>query len=762
MVNLGAFTVKWQNASEQSLLPEYLATYAELCHCTLVVTKNSSASSSIINLHREEQETIDEKIGIWIAPTIEHIVAVLSTDYLWRGENIFLVSTPQHLSSTAEIFKTTASMLNLLSAYQNTTRFLHKISHRDTNLNSGFHLVLSEESALSILQSVLNSGAIEKAVRTVLTNTFDSTVGCDADDMVGWLKLEASSCALIVAFLSLMDDLHNMIIIDKYQQSDGAMRKYENFFLQVKDVLVDGCRLIGGHPQKVMLTAVQQLLFYNRFQRESWLNYATFSIIMFLCNLCYADSEVTKGFTTEKDPIVQLLRPLTFCLLGRLRHGDEYVAFKLLQQNTLFQPAICEGKEAQSQLPKMLMQQLFDNAESCDQLAHSTNVYLPNDFPGRFLLASLRSDADQSVMRKVIHDQHEADEETMDDTSPLLPLGPLWLFHVLSSTCVVNHQNRTMTSSRCVEESSSILRSTLELLLHMEQQSISNSCEKWSLYTGVIHSGEKLYHLFNICFFPDGVLDSDVQDLFLRLFTIYNTVDENGCDLVRAFMRACFNHLQRNQRRHSNINPWVQKHSNNEQNKSLMDFATDLCTAFDAYGAQYDVFVMCIRFLMRPEFPSDIITHVILQVKDNWHLLTTTSEEEEEDCSNYQHRVMCYVEDGLRGGIPSLDGSSPDPSQILLAYCSVLKCYRGRMLLTAQHPKVYFRGVFYVVAVATIARNFALTGELSSAAVQKRYGELSQETAMHIWEVATKCLRGNGTKHDLSQIALDVCCRFSG
>lgn len=751
--------MKWQKALEQSLLPEYLATYAELCHCTSVL-KKSSASSSIIDLNHGEQEAI-EKIGIWIAPTIEHIVAVLSTDYLWRGENMFLEGTLQHLSSTAEIFKTIASMLNLLSAYQYTTNSLQKNAHGDTNLNCGFLPIVSEEATLSVLQSVLNSGAMEKALRTVLINTFDDTVEGDADKNSGWLKLEASSCALLIAFLSLMDGLYNIIFIDIHQPYDGVMKQYVNFHQQVQDVLVDGSRLIGGHSQKGMLASVQRLLSNHRNERESWLNHANFSIIMFfLCNSCYTDSEVTQ-FTKEKKSIVPLLRPLAFCLIGRLRHGDEYVASKLFQQNALFLPISSEGEEAQSQLPKMLMQQLCDDATSWDQLAHSTNVYLPTDVPGRYVLASLRSDADHTVVRSLNHDMHEAEEERLEDTSPLLPLGPLWLFHVLSSTCVVNHQNRALTSSRCIEESSLILRSTLELILYMEQQSISNSGEKWCLYTGKIHSGEKLYHLFNICFFPDGVLDSYVQDLFLRLYSIYSTIEENSCDLALAFGHACFNHIQRNPR-HKNIITMAQRHSHKEQNKSLMEFATDLCTAFDAYGAQYDAFVLCIRFLMRPDFPPEIIAHVILQVKDNWHLLSTTSEEEEEDSSKYKHRVMCYVEDGLRGGIPSLDKSSADPSPILSAYTSVLKSYRGRMLLTVQHQQRFDRGVFYVVAIATIARNFALTGELSIAAAQKRYGELPHEIATHIWEVATKCLQGNGTKHDLSRIALDVCCMFQG
>lgn len=751
--------MKWQKISEKSLLPEYLATYAELCHCASVLKKTSSSIIDIDLNHGEHEAIL--KIGIWITPTIEHIVAVLSTDYLWRGENMFLEGDLQHVSSTAEIFKTIASMLNLLSAYQHTTNCLQNNALGDTNLNSGFLPILSEEVTILVLRSVLNSGAMEKAVRTVLINTFDDTVECDAHKNAEWWKLEASSCALLAAFLSLMDDLHDKIFIDKRQPYDGVM-KYVDFHQQVQDVLAEGGRLIGLHSQKGMLPSVQRSLSNHRNERESWLNHANFSMIMFfLCNSCYAASEVTQ-FTEEKKSIVPLLRPLAFCLIGRLRHGDEYVASKLFQQNALFLPISSEETEAHSQLSKMLMHQLCDDATSWDQLAHSTNVYLPTDFPGRFVLASLRSDADHTVLRRVKHDMHEADEERLEDASPLLPLGPLWLFHVLSSTCDVTHQNRAMTSSRCIEESSSILRSTLELLLYMEQQSISISGEKWSLYTGKIHSGEKLYHLFNICFFPDGVLDSHVQDLFVRLYSIYSTIDENGCDIARAFGHACFNHIQRHPRHKTTITA-ASSHSIKEQNKSLMEFATDLCTAFDAYGAQYDVFVLCIRFLMRPDFPPEIIAHVILQVKDNWHLLRTTSEDEdEEDFSHSKHRVMRYIEDGLRGGIPSLDGSSADPYPILSAYTSVLKRYRGRMLWTVQHQQRLDRGVFYIVAVATIARNFALTGELSIAAAQNRYGELPLETVTHIWEVATKCLQGNGTKHDLARIALDVCCMLHG
>lgn len=753
LVTLGAPSIKWQLPSERSLLPEYVSTFTALCHCAAILTQPSNASSNATLLEQlayEENEAIALS-GMWIAPTIQHIVAILSTNYLW--DDTYKKSLMSSALATTELFRTVSSMLNLLSAYCNASTPNAVLLRPSADHNKGkdmplevseggFRYVLTLENSLAVLNAVLKNGLFEQAAVIVMKNrSYDGPH--DILRNIDQLKLEASSCSLVVSFLSLLDSLQQIFKSDNQYLNESPAKQYLDIHLHVKTIVI---RVL---KKKVALQEKK----YSHIAIDSWFNRALFSMIVFLCYVCRDPIFAKKNL--DRNEILCFLRPISFRLLGQLRRGDEFMAFALLRQDIIFHVLPDEQKTVP--LQRMLLLQLCDTEQSTAQLAHSINIHHHTDSPGGFVIASLRSDSERSVERKQQREVHEGESDGL--STPLLPLGPLWLFHVLSSTVVIGQNDFDISlSSRYVEESSLILISTLEILLFMEQQSIYSTLnsEAWSSFAGQIESGEKLYHLFNICFFPEGVLGDRVQELFMRLYTIYtDTGHGDDEDIIRSFGRACYHHNRSSYipRGRKKDNDLKDKNSKSET-KYLIEFAKDSCSAFLEYGAQYDVFIICIRFLMRPGFCTDVICHIILHLQDNWHLLTSP-EESTNFCSSL---VSHAVENGLRGGLPSLDGSCADPQQIVSAYCSVLKRYRGSSSLPKSEACGGGGGVFYVIAIATIARNFASSGDLSEALLRQRFGDLPLEAAEHIWKVASS-LRSStdGTKGELSKIALKVC-----
>ena len=756
LVTLGAPSIKWQLPSERSLLPEYVSTFTALCNCAAILTQPSNAPSNttlLEQLTHEEKDSIAMS-GMWIAPTIRHIVTILSANYLW--DDTYKKSLMPSPSATAELFRTVSSMLNLLSAYGNASTPDAVLLRPSADHNKGkdkpveaseggFRYVLTLENCLAVLDAVLENGLFEQAAAIVMKNrSYDGPH--DIQRNIDQLKLEASSCSLIISFLSLLDSLQQIFKSDNQYLNESTAKQYLDIHLLVKTIVIQFLKEKDPLQEKK----------YCHIAIDSWFNRALFSTTMFLCHVCRDPIFAKKNL--DRNEILCFLRPISFRLLGQLRQGDEFMAFALLRQDIIFHVLSDEQKTVP--LQRMLLRQLCDTEQSSAQLAHSINIHHRTESPGGFGIASLRSDSERSVERKQQREVHKGESDGL--STPLLPLGPLWLFHVLSSTFVAGQNDFDISlSTRYVEESSLILISTLDIVLFMEQQSICSTMNSkaWSLFAGQIESGEKLYHLFNICFFPEGVLGDRVQELFMRLYTIYT--DTGHCDdesIIRSFGRACYHHnlssyVPRSRKKENDLKD---KNSKTET-KYLVEFAKDLCSVFLEYGAQYEVFIICIRFLMRPGFSTDVICHIILHLQDNWHLLTTP-EESSNFCSSL---VIHAVENGLRGGLPSLDGSCADPQQIVSAYCSVLKRYRGRSSLPTS--EVFGGGgggggVFYVIAIATIARNFASSGDLSEALLRKRFGDLPLEAAEHIWKVASS-LRSStdGTKRELSKIALKVC-----
>jgi hypothetical protein len=282
-----------------------------------------------------------------------------------------------------------------------------------------------------------------------------------------------------------------------------------------------------------------------------------------------------------------------------------------------------------------------------------------------------------------------------------------------------------------------------------------------------IHNGTKLYHLTNVCLFPENILSDDVIQsalslLFKRVSGFCHSTMTSF--LSNDFIKACFGHsrISKESKKHSSkgdVNAQSQtaqklydlleneeassdRYSKDEL-KALDDFVDDLCNAYIEYGGQYSTFTNFIRLFLRHDFPAKATTTVLARLHPILHLLTI--EEEDRDAQ------LFYLTQSISGGLPSLDSSHRDPSSVLDSFSSSLK-KRDKDLLRHDHA--------YLLAVAVLSRNLSSSSQRCDCgleAMKNRLTGLSDAVFYDITQVSTKILASGISAHALIVCVFDTC-----
>lgn len=402
--------------------------------------------------------------------------------------------------------------------------------------------------------------------------------------------------------------------------------------------------------------------------RQGWLNQSKFRIIRFLVDRATCDISFRSA------------RSLAFDLLGQLGQGDEAQAAILFSKDHLFIPYAGRANGA-SRLSSMFMSDLCSSIDARKQLDHSFKLIrgfgITTDGWGTFALNSLLSETEQAGPKQ--------------DADNLLPLGSLWLWQVLSG-CARDSQSDDEN-----EDNAAIQVSCLELILDLELSSDSFAASR--------QLGSKLYYLTNLCLATELILrNDDVSMISSKLIDVYVLQLENEDSFGFDMVDACFKHsivpklaadTDADARKVTALYESLTG-SSTVQVRAFVDFVSDLCTAFIEYGAQYDVFVKCIRILWRPEFPCIIRIETLTRLRDLSPLLTLP--DEVESWATLAALAVGYLFDG----IPGEEGVKFESAAMLDMVATILKTDSYKRI-DPQAQKDFF----LLVACAMLGRSLS-------------------------------------------------------
>jgi len=454
--------------------------------------------------------------------------------------------------------------------------------------------------------------------------------------------------------------------------------------------------------------------------RQSWLVEAEFSILMVVCEWLHSNQERVDGLRPH-------LAAFTYSLLGRLSIGHEALA-----QAIFFQPELFQLSNSQrSENVQKIFTREFNTEGQVQQLRHSMFIYPPR-VSGPTASTSLRCKAD-----------------TSGRSEDVLPLGKLWMWNTLSSTVTEHGSTRQIVD---------MISHSLGLLTSLE-------CTNNPRYVEGISKGTKLYHLANICLFPESVISdefvgSTAQELFQILTTTPDLQDE--ISLVVDFIRACYDHsrLSRETPRSSDSkedgesvktllgsspSETVGGPLSQKELKALEDFVDDMCGAYVEFGAQYDAFTLFVRFFLRPWFPPKVTASVLSRLHPILNLLTVDGESRPD--------LMLSLRTSVRGGLPGVDPAARrDPSGVLDAHALSLR----RREKTPSRDDYH-----YLLSTAVLGRNLASSSrrcECGVGAMRSRLRDVPAGVVYDVFRVAESFLQGDGSRGSLVECALSVCC----
>ena len=725
---------------ESDLSSDYLAAFANICECVKVITQSKSDVG--IKLTKEQANTL-ATAGAWLAPHVQSCANFLCEE----GQSSF-GSHPEPNN-----VKLVAARLCFLLSYSSASAPKDVLkfatvdeSSREEKVQtqvdtSSYISVISRSTCVSSLHAVLKSGIVKSALDDLVKYAHV----CDWKDAIPQssvsIQREASLSALLVAFVSLLSHVAN----NDEGFSDSEANEIEQVqslvadFIFVTQASLKNRQCVPNRDKPIALS------------RTCWIDAAQYSLCKFFLIHDFEDKIWIE---------LHVIRDMVFSLLGRLKVGDESMAAVLLSQDSLF---ATEGLGGGDALPiqAMLLRELCHSTPSQVQLDHSFKLHrghgITSTGKGAFGLESLRSVAD-------IHRPLENQEDD-NFTQPLIPLGKVWLWQVLSST--INSSPQTSAEQRFVLLSSgmAVITSCLELLSSMEE-----SC---SAYSSQIPQGTKLYHLSNCCFFPEEILRKEQFDvLFSGLFTKYASMDLTGThhSIANSFISACSLHSQTSRRNGNSPNAkeeddeklldlFVTSGGNaftKQETMAFMDFVGDMCTAYMEYGAQYNALNYVMRFLLRPAFPGKARVDILTKLGGLLHLLTFPDELADASGKKMLRALECTIV----GGLSIMDGSPPEAFEVLNAFANVLSPGDGK----SRHLDAKTGGYAYFLAIASLSRNLAnCTYEKRSNGMEstrRRMQQLSPDAATSIYAVAKRLLTTvSGTKEDLIIATLEVCAR---
>jgi hypothetical protein len=821
-----------------SILPTYLSCFVVICQSVSLITNPAASSkiigggfsSGVIKLTLEQKESL-AMAGMWFTPHVRQckdFVTLFATNQVLQGTINTSVEEALGGNSLASLaprlsfltsFLVAAAPANLLEP--GLRNIIEDAKHDESGVFGGsggsFLSVFSVADYVLLLESLVTSHIFAKVVQVVGGGFFRySTKGSDtsASALNDTMKTEASACAVLKAFLLALD--HVSAAADRFVLSSDAAEvdlkeRSDTLCSLVRELLVDTilqqARQRTAKLEQPQIVLIRQSGLFGP-SRSSWLNQAMFEIVMFL------DGMNATASSNDDNIMKSIIRPLAFSLLGSLNAGDEYFAVSLLSRSSIFQDLTeksddkttssnTAGSDDSSRLgspmQRALLRELVGNADALHQLEHSSRLWnsgessIGSSRTGSFGLTSLQRHAERRP-RARIQSNDDNDDSGPIDAHSLLPLGPLWLWHALSSSVAVSKANGVM-SAEAISETAGVLKSCLAFIVEMEIKGSlesNRSCVVASLlFTGSSSErGAKLYHISNIGMYPEAILrDEEIQR---SVALLADNKDGNIDDaFVLEYIKACSKHSARSQHRSANVEGTPVKELDDgyallqsligedtttsagvslskHETQALKDFTGDLCQAFLEYGAQYSAFLLPVRALLHPSFPSTITVKVMESLHDMLRLLST-----EDEMAN-DETLAKAVASLLRGGLPhnadQTSSSRRDPSEVIDAFAKTLKIPAGGNDMT--RPPLHdleTGGVCYSLAVAIMARNLAANlrheGSESAAgagnlAMRKRFKNMPQETLQRVVVIAGQLLKNleiSSGKKELARVSVQAC-----
>ena len=714
-----------QDEQRFSLTPYYLTSYAVICdYVRVTATTNGNSNNT-------EESISDRKVlttcGIWFMSHCKSCIQFL--------EHIGHASSAEKLS----LMRLASARLNLITSYIEATNAVK--DQQDFNADDLIPLI-SRFDSTKALHGVLRSNLFIQAVEIVLNA---SDLG-----MKTQCKLDACSCSLVYSFFTALLNLVKGLEIDQSQGEDALVHLMSHTYTIVQEMLNKSKSLpVAFHEQ-------------HNSSRKNWRNRAQFSIVDFMTTIV-SNSFIVGDINAYKAALPSL-QSFAFSLLGRLCRGEEAMAAIIISHNDLFQviPNGSGGILSARHIQQVLIHEIFyASHQSQVQLNHTFkllgwNNMLAYGSKSLHQLESLRSEADRSMKP-----QGDTSDDSNEDFEVLsLPLGDDWLYKLLCGK--IDLGNDPAEKEARIQGTSSVVISALQLIMNFDQRNKG--------FTEHIPIGSKFYFLSNVCLFPEELIrQNEISSLFKSLFQLYATqLSEKDEVIARSFILSCFRHSTEQLRsKHigkasvtdDQIIEFFFSSSGIEEKKlklspkyfkAVDDFISDICASFVEYGAQYEIFSKCIRFLLMPDFPSRNRLLILNRLKDLMHLLTTEEELQDLNCDSIKKSLtQCFA-----GGLPIKDGSCRDSSELLDIIATYIKNDKCN---TAEKG-----GFFYLFAVGSLARNLASSSikcECGLKAMKRRMmNGLQQSVLDHISTVALRLMKDeHATKQKLVDITIHTC-----
>ena len=586
--------------------------------------------------------------------------------------------------------KLAASELQFLSSYAIATSPSNSNPVRE-EMKASFVPSITMESCNEVHNAVMNSDLFEFALDVALKFAFCENWHTSQSHHGNVLEREAEACLFVNSFMKFHSVVEQSVLV-RGDLTSAIYRAMEKARTKNRSfALVED----SIHPA-----------------RKNWFISSEFSILKFLCN------KKTLGDTS-------LVRTFAFSLLGRLEIGDEALANFIFSHGMLFEVdasikgVSCKHLSSGTFLQSALLGELQMPDERKIQLNHSL---------------ALHSTTVQTLSLSTRAGQIKRAENTF-----LLPLGGIWLWNVLSSTT---------TDSVAVNEQTQSIQRTLNIVSHA--LALAMSLEFASPGSN-INNGTKLYHIANVCLYPEVVLQEEfVQSAVTLLYGQFVTAG-NSSDLVRDFISACHHHsrLSRTKIKSGDVTEVsiakvkVETGAiSAEECSALDDFVGDMCDCYIEYGAQYNVFTKIIRFLLRYEIPGKITCSILSKLYPILNVLTIDEDRDE----TYSALIQ-----SVSGGLPSIDGSRRDCGDLLDSFSDALR----------KRDKELSRGDYiYLLAISVLSRNLS-SGlqrcECGVEAMKHRLLGIRESVFYDIYKISGKFLFGNGSKESLINCVMDVC-----
>ena len=702
---------------QRSLSTDYVSAFAQVLECARVARNKASSLSAQSTIIPAESVQILSMVASTYLPSTRRQVLPLFTNHDGDDDD----------EKECQRYRWNAARLRFLNSFWS----LSSEPGKEPIVEEIKVEELTMEDELSCLEGfdiwTDPGGDVERAWKQVV-----SYVTTAQDVQKRSPSCEAASSAFLQSFVSILLTMEKSRAHAENSMVRELARSVVNKFTER---ILEGLREATKLQVKKPLSSSRTVPLAER----GWINQCHFAVSKLLfhalsTNIIHSSSDI------------DLLRMLVFSLLGRLQRGDESMAAVLFSQDTLFQPSCGPLQDdtmpSSSPISSMFLGELCGSDRARKQLDQSFKLHhgygITAEGFGPFALDSLLSDADQPGRSS--------------PTDMVLPVGNLWLYQALSGA--IRMKNEVVAKGTM--EAANVVSDVLGLLLELEEVELDDS---HSGYATRIPLGIKLYYLMNVCLHPETVLRDDrVLDTAEAVFDRYwNRLTQAS---LFEFSNACFQHTEpakkaetenegeeleeKDRKLFELFNPDTPNNVAlpSKEMRSLESFLEDLSTAFIDYGAQYNIFTKCMRVFLLPIVPSSIRCRALRDLRGVLHLLTLPSEMED------SNKMSMLLRQNVAGGLPQIDGSLRDPSDVLDGVVSIL---------AQQNTARALDGFMLNYSIALLVRNVAtsLSGPGLEASKQ-RLLRLDKDTVSLVCNIVGHFMIDGGTKEALVKATIQA------